>query len=109
MQNKVITPSVFSFLKKLEKNNNRDWFTEHKKEYEALKNDMKSFFNVLGEEVKTHDDIERIKIFRIYRDVRFSKNKTPYKKSTFQALCEELEASLEADIIHTFNQTMQVL
>jgi len=79
MQNKVITPSVFSFLKKLEKNNNRDWFTEHKKEYEALKNDMKSFFNVLGEGVKTHDDIERIKIFRIYRDVRFSKNKTPYK------------------------------
>lgn len=79
MQNKVITPPVFSFLKKLEKNNNRDWFTEHKKEYEVLKTDMKSFFNTLGEDVKAHDEIERVKIFRIYRDVRFSKNKTPYK------------------------------
>ncbi len=79
MQNHVIIPEVFSFLKKLEKNNNRDWFTQHKKEFKALEGGMKSFFNALGEEVKTHDDIERVKIFRIYRDVRFSKNKTPYK------------------------------
>jgi len=79
MQNKVITPAIFSFLKKLEKNNNRDWFTAHKKEFKALETEMKSFFNALGEKVKGHDEIERIKTFRIYRDVRFSKNKTPYK------------------------------
>lgn len=79
MQNKGITPAVFSFLKKLEKNNNRDWFTQHKKEFKALEADMKSFFADLSEEVKTHDEIEGVKIFRIYRDVRFSKNKTPYK------------------------------
>jgi uncharacterized protein (TIGR02453 family) len=79
MQNKVITPAVFSFLKKLEKNNNRDWFTENKKEYKGLESEMKSFFNSVGEEVKTHDEIERVKVFRIYRDVRFSKDKTPYK------------------------------
>jgi len=79
MQNMQITPDVFTFLKELEKNNNRDWFTAHKKEYEVLKDDMKSFFTALGEQVKRHDDIERVKIFRIYRDVRFSKNKTPYK------------------------------
>ena len=70
MQNKVITPAVFSYLKKLEKNNNRDWFTENKKEYEVMKTDMKSFFDSLGEDVKLHDEIERVKIFRIYRDVR---------------------------------------
>jgi len=79
MQNELITPAVFSFLKKLEKNNNRDWFTAHKKEFKALETEMKSFFNALGEKVKGHDEIERIKTFRIYRDVRFSKNKTPYK------------------------------
>ena len=79
MQNKVITSEVFSFLKKLEKNNNRDWFTENKKVFKALETEMKSFFTTLGEEVKNHDEIERVKIFRIYRDVRFSKNKTPYK------------------------------
>lgn len=79
MQNEVITPELFSFLKKLENNNNREWFSTHKKHYEVHKNQMKVFFNTLGEMVKTHDEIERIKIFRIYRDVRFSKNKTPYK------------------------------
>ncbi|MFS4491913.1 DUF2461 domain-containing protein [Maribacter sp. 2308TA10-17] len=79
MQNNVITPAVFSFLKKLEKNNNRDWFTENKKKFKSLEAEMKSFFNALGEGVKTHDEIERVKVFRIYRDVRFSKNKTPYK------------------------------
>lgn len=79
MQNMLITPAVFSFLKTLEKNNNRDWFTAHKKEYDVLKDGMKSFFTALGEQVKRHDDIEGVKIFRIYRDVRFSKNKTPYK------------------------------
>ncbi|TMM57377.1 DUF2461 domain-containing protein [Maribacter algarum] len=79
MQNSVITPAVFSFLKELEKNNNRDWFTENKKEFKSLETEMKSFFNTLGEEVSTHDKIEKIKVFRIYRDIRFSKNKTPYK------------------------------
>ena len=79
MQNEVITPAIFSFLKKLEKNNNRDWFTEHKKDFEVQKTDMNSFFTALSEDVKQNDEIERVKIFRIYRDVRFSKNKTPYK------------------------------
>lgn len=79
MSNRAITKEVFSFLKKLEKNNNRDWFTTNKKEFKNLEAEMKIFFQLLGEEVKATDDIERVKIFRIYRDVRFSKNKTPYK------------------------------
>lgn len=79
MSNRAITKEVFSFLKKLEKNNNRDWFTTNKKEFKNLEAKMKIFFQLLGEEVKATDDIERVKIFRIYRDVRFSKNKTPYK------------------------------
>lgn len=79
MQQETITKDVFTFLKKLEKNNTREWFTEHKKEFKDLEVDMKSFFVELSEEVKRHDEIERVKIFRIYRDVRFSKNKTPYK------------------------------
>lgn len=79
MQQETITKDVFAFLKKLEKNNNREWFTEYKKEFKDLEVGMKSFFAELSEEVKGHDEIERVKIFRIYRDVRFSKNKTPYK------------------------------
>ncbi len=79
MPQTVITKEVFSFLKKLEKNNNRDWFTIHKPEFKDLEAEMKIFFNSLSEEVKKEDEIDRVKIFRIYRDVRFSKNKTPYK------------------------------
>ncbi len=79
MQNQVITNEVFSFLKKLEENNNREWFTEHKNEFKNLASKMTLFFNELSEKVKTHDELEKVKIFRIYRDVRFSKDKTPYK------------------------------
>ena len=77
--NITISPSVFDFLKKLEKNNNREWFNEHKKEYKSIEADVKKVYNIVFENLKTHDDVDKIKIFRIYRDVRFSKNKTPYK------------------------------
>lgn len=79
MQKILITKDVFPFLRKLDKNNNREWFTENKKEFKAIEAEVKAFFNGLAEEVKTDDEIERVKIFRIYRDVRFAKDKTPYK------------------------------
>ncbi len=74
-----ITKSTFQFLNKLKKNNNRDWFTEHKAEFKAEETKVKSFFNHVLDKLKLHDEIEKLKVFRIYRDVRFSKNKTPYK------------------------------
>ncbi len=79
MSQALITKEVFRFLKKLEKNNNRNWFTEHKPEFKALEDQVKLFFNAVSEKMKMHDEIERLKIFRIYRDVRFSHDKTPYK------------------------------
>lgn len=79
MSEPVIAKNVFSFLKTLEKNNNREWFTEHKGEFKELEGEVKGFYNAIMEKLKTHDEIERLKMFRIYRDVRFSKDKTPYK------------------------------
>ena len=79
-----ITKSTFQFLNSLKKNNNREWFSEHKEEFKREDDATKSFFKSLLEKLKTHDEIERLKVFRIYRDVRFSKNKTPYKH-TFSA------------------------
>ncbi|MBD0831966.1 DUF2461 domain-containing protein [Aestuariibaculum sediminum] len=76
---RLVSKNVFEFFKKLEKNNNRDWFNEHKKEFKSIEKDIKSFYNEVLEHLKTHDDIDKLKIFRIYRDVRFSKNKLPYK------------------------------
>ncbi|WP_179334846.1 DUF2461 domain-containing protein [Winogradskyella costae] len=74
-----IPKETFTFFNKLEKNNDRDWFNEHKIEFKTIEAKIKEVYNYLGELLNTHDQIEKIKIFRIYRDVRFSKNKLPYK------------------------------
>ena len=75
----AIDSSTFEFLSELKENNNRDWFNEHKPKFQIEYNNIKSFFETLKEELEKHDVIEKLKMFRIYRDVRFSKDKTPYK------------------------------
>ncbi len=79
MLHPTITKSTLNFLKELKKNNNRDWFTEHKKTFKTHESEVKVFLNQVTELMRTHDEIEKLKVFRIYRDVRFSKDKTPYK------------------------------
>lgn len=76
-----LDPSVFKFLKKLGKNNNRDWFTENKPTYQDAHENFKAFAAELDKEMQAWDNIEKMKLFRIYKDVRFSKDKTPYKTS----------------------------
>lgn len=75
----AITSKTIDFLKKLEKNNNREWFENHKAEFKGHEADVKNFFTAVMDGLKVNDDIEKLKMFRIYRDVRFSKDKTPYK------------------------------
>ena len=75
----MISKDVFSFLKKLQKNNNREWFHAHKTAFKDLEVGVKQFYAQLYEQLNTVDSIDSFKIFRIYRDVRFSKNKLPYK------------------------------
>jgi uncharacterized protein (TIGR02453 family) len=77
--NKVIPKDALVFLKKLKANNNRDWFNEHKSEFKSIESEIKESYNYLGQLLNMHDKIDRVKLFRIYRDVRFSKNKLPYK------------------------------
>lgn len=79
MEKTVINKEAFSFLKTLANNNNRDWFNDHKDQYKLLETEVKGFYQQLMELMRLHDDIERLKMFRIYRDVRFSKDKTPFK------------------------------
>ena len=75
----MISKDVFSFLKKLQKNNNRDWFHDHKASFKEIELDVKQFYNQLFEHLNQFDSIDTFKVFRIYRVVRFSKNKLPYK------------------------------
>ncbi|MBW7887551.1 MAG: DUF2461 domain-containing protein [Bacteroidetes bacterium] len=72
------------FLERLKKNNNREWYAKHKQEYEELLkfpmqcfvNSLKPFFSEFAPQYDVHP---KHSVFRIYRDVRFSKNKAPYK------------------------------
>ena len=79
MSSPVLSKNVLGFLSRLKKNNNREWFNANKKEFKEVQAEAKSFYEDLMEAMKSHDDIEKLKMFRIYRDVRFSKDKTPYQ------------------------------
>ncbi len=81
MPNNHISKSTFKFLKDLQANNNRDWFAKNKDRYLEANDEMKALNEALLNKMSYHDEIERIKLYRIYRDIRFSKDKTPYKGS----------------------------
>ena len=73
--------NTISFLKKLKLNNNRDWFNDNKEEFKNIQSGVKTFAQDVNDSLNVSDNIEKFKIFRIYRDLRFSKDKTPYKKN----------------------------
>jgi uncharacterized protein (TIGR02453 family) len=77
-----INKDAIDFLKDLSENNNREWFNTHKDRYTQAHNNIIAFADSLITEMNKHDHIEtasgRKSLFRIYKDVRFSKEKTPY-------------------------------
>jgi len=74
-----IEKSTLTFLRDLSKNNNREWFKANKARYDEANANMKGLIESIESELNKVDMIEKRKVFRIYRDVRFSKDKTPYK------------------------------
>ncbi len=79
----IIEKSTFNFLNRLAKNNNREWFNKNKDQYETAHENIIAFIDALLIEMRKHDNIEtssgKHSLMRIYRDTRFSKDKTPYK------------------------------
>lgn len=81
---KNISKASLKFLKDLKTNNNRDWFTANKSRYETAKEEFEEFVESLLLEIAKFDNsighhTAKDCIFRIYRDVRFSADKSPYK------------------------------
>lgn len=74
-----LSNDIFNFFTALSKNNHREWFMDHKPRFKSLETQVKQFGEDIKEALNRHDSIDRFKLFRIYRDVRFSKDKTPYK------------------------------
>jgi len=79
----IIPKSSLDFLNQLKKHNDRDWFNDHKELFIKEQSYIESFANDLLMELNSHDVIEtpsgKKSLHRIYRDTRFSKEKTPYK------------------------------
>ncbi len=80
----MLTQETITFLKRLDRNNNREWLQSHKPDFERAKEDFAKFVSDLIGRISMFDPkigglLPESCTFRIYRDVRFSKNKKPYK------------------------------
>lgn len=79
-----ISSKVFDFLKLIDKNNNREWFNDNKNLFLEAQSDFQDFTEELISEMGKFDETilkldAKKSLLRIYRDTRFSKDKTPYK------------------------------
>ncbi|MEO5571451.1 MAG: DUF2461 domain-containing protein [Bacteroidia bacterium] len=88
----MLQKSTLDFLKALQKNNDRDWFEKNRAKYEVAREDFTEFVNTLITELSKQDaslkgETAKNSMFRIYRDVRFSKNKAPYKSNFSAVVC----------------------
>ena len=81
----MLQSATLQFLKDLVQNNNREWFQENRKKYDTAKADLELLVGNLISEVSKFQDLGNLQvkdcIFRINRDIRFSKNKAPYKSN----------------------------
>ncbi|MCE7038889.1 DUF2461 domain-containing protein [Dyadobacter sp. CY312] len=81
----MLRTQTLNFLRELVQNNNRDWFQGNRKKYDDAKADLEQLVSILIREISTFHDLGNLHVkdclFRINRDVRFSKNKDPYKNN----------------------------
>jgi uncharacterized protein (TIGR02453 family) len=82
----MLEPQTLKFLTQLKKNNNKPWFDAHRAQYEAARIDFSNFLQLVIDALQKSDTTltgitSRECLFRINRDIRFSKDKTPYKSN----------------------------
>jgi len=80
----ALSQRIFNYLKDLNENNNREWFNDHKDLFKEVQEEVEKFAEELIVEAgKSDEKIAKLNakksLLRIYRDIRFSKDKTPYK------------------------------
>ena len=110
----MLQPSTLTFLKSLKKNNNKPWFDKNREKYIAAKNNFEEFVTVLLQKMVLFDaDMKELEAknctFRINRDIRFSKNKTPYKINISALSTREAKNQFMQVIIFIFNREEIVL
>lgn len=97
----MVSKSTLDYLSKLSKNNNKEWFEKNREHYEAARNEFRDFVSELIITTSKFDpSIKHLDakdcIFRINRDVRFSKDKSPYKNNFGAILSPGGKKSFEA-------------
>ena len=100
----IITPQLFKFLRELKRNNNREWFAENKQRYQRevrdpavelvaqLERPLARVAPMLSAVAKGHGG----SVMRIYKDTRFSKDKTPYKTNVGISLRHQANKDIHA-------------
>ncbi|MCQ2976036.1 MAG: DUF2461 domain-containing protein [Bacteroidales bacterium] len=83
---------VLNFLVQLKENNNREWFNSHKDTYLSINKEVEVFTNKMILNISQFDNIGNLDVkdctYRIYRDVRFSPDKSPYKRHIGIYICK---------------------
>ena len=100
----MIEQSTFLFLKELKNNNNRDWFNDNRKVYENARDNFADFIGELIQDIQKLDPFitnvtAKNTVFRVFKDVRFSKNKDPYKTYFSAAISKNGKNELERHIL----------
>jgi len=107
----MITKDTLQFLEDLKNNNNRDWFQSNQDRYEDYKKDYRTTVDEFLEVMKPLDDtLDQLEFkdcsYRINRDIRFSKDKTPYKTHMGVWMCEgKKNTNLAGYYVHIENGT----
>lgn len=90
MEDRINLELVLQFLSDLSKNNNKPWFDQNRARYEAARDSFERFINIIIDEFRTSDGLADLSardcIARIYRDIRFSKDKSPYKTNLWATI-----------------------
>jgi|TARA_R110002020_G_scaffold4110_1_gene18243 uncharacterized protein (TIGR02453 family) len=73
-----IPQASLKFLQDLAQNNHKDWMDANRATYKASEKELKKFYATVEAGLNKTDEIAKVKVFRINRDIRFSKDKTPY-------------------------------
>jgi uncharacterized protein (TIGR02453 family) len=100
----MINPKLLTFLRSIKKNNKKEWYDEHKDQYKILRDEFTELMGQIRDEVATFDKavasshkkgIKTVKVFRLHRDTRFSRNKTKYKTAISGLISADVKNPLE--------------
>lgn len=110
-QKRMNQKKILKFLRQIMANNNREWFQEHKQEYEAVRAEFEQGVQQALERIVTFDpEIAHVQVkdctYRFYRDTRFSLDKSPYKNHLGAYINAKGKKALREDIISIWNQTI---